>query len=196
MKGNTLNKYDAVLTPDERFRLALAALARDDDAEVRRLVTTCPRHTYTMADTAFWEQWRASDDVAKTFGVLWLWTLHRYTEAHLLRATHERAVREGMTTLAANDVADMLIRRGEELRGTYVGLLRFCKAVRLTLEELFAWWPPVFDTIAGVREVTEGDTFETDEAVAAQTYRVLALRWPALRDTVSDDEDEAEGGEA
>lgn len=193
MKSSTLNKYDAILTPDERFRLALAALARDDDAEVRRLVATCPRHTYTMADTAFWEQWRASDDVAKTFASLWLWTLHRYTEAHLLRATHERAVREGMTTLAADAVTDMLIRRGEELRGTYVGLVRFCKAARLTPEALFAWWPPVLDTIAGVREVTDGNTFETDEAIATQTYRVLALRWPALRNTVGDDEGEGEG---
>ena len=194
MKGSSLNKYDAVLTPDERFRLALAALVRDDEAEIRRLVATCPRYTYTMADTAFYDQWRASDDVAKTFGVLWLWTLHRYTEAHLLRATYERAVQEGMTTLAARDVTDMLIQRGEELKGAYTGLLRFCKAARLAPADLFAWWPPILESVEGVREVLDGDVFELDEAIATRTYRILALRWPPLRDTIGDEDDEAEGG--
>jgi hypothetical protein len=30
---NILRKFDDVLSPDERFRLALAAMARDDEAE-------------------------------------------------------------------------------------------------------------------------------------------------------------------
>src|SRR4030095_3084707 len=44
--------YDR-LTPEERFRLDVEAMARDDSEESRRLVDTCPRHSYTMTDLAF-----------------------------------------------------------------------------------------------------------------------------------------------
>jgi hypothetical protein len=46
--------YDR-LTPEERFRLDVLALARGDDEESERLTATCPRRGYTMND------WDSSD---------------------------------------------------------------------------------------------------------------------------------------
>lgn len=52
--------YDA-LTPEERFRVTIKALGRDDAAEVERLHRGCPRKTYTMADAGFADRLEASD---------------------------------------------------------------------------------------------------------------------------------------
>jgi len=41
---------------DERFRLAIAALSRDDVEEVRSLVDTCPRFDYRMKDWEYFER--------------------------------------------------------------------------------------------------------------------------------------------
>src|SRR5687768_10841118 len=44
--------YDQ-LNPDERFKLAMAAAARGDEAENDRLIRTCPRVLYRVTDPAF-----------------------------------------------------------------------------------------------------------------------------------------------
>jgi hypothetical protein len=44
--------YDR-LTPEERFRLDVLALARGDEEESERLIATCPRRGYTMNDWEF-----------------------------------------------------------------------------------------------------------------------------------------------
>jgi hypothetical protein len=47
------SKHYSHLTGDERFRLYLAAMARDDEAEAAALGDTCPTHHYTMQDWSF-----------------------------------------------------------------------------------------------------------------------------------------------
>ena len=44
--GHLYNK----LTPEERFRLGVLALARGDEEESERLTVTCPCRGYTMND--------------------------------------------------------------------------------------------------------------------------------------------------
>ena len=44
--------YDK-LSPEERFRLDVLALARGDEEESERLTATCPRRGYTMNDWEF-----------------------------------------------------------------------------------------------------------------------------------------------
>ncbi len=44
--------YDQ-LGPEERFKLAMAAAARGDEAENDRLIRTCPRVPYRLTDPAF-----------------------------------------------------------------------------------------------------------------------------------------------
>jgi hypothetical protein len=51
--------YDR-LSPEERFRLDVLALARGDEEESERLTATCPRCGYTMYDWGFIGRWEAA----------------------------------------------------------------------------------------------------------------------------------------
>jgi hypothetical protein len=55
--------YDR-LTPEERFRLDVLALARGDQEESERLTSTCPRRDYTMNDWGFVGRWEAARELA------------------------------------------------------------------------------------------------------------------------------------
>jgi hypothetical protein len=54
--------YDR-LTPEERFRLDVLAMAREDSQESERLVSSCPRFSYTMNETGFVERWRGAIEI-------------------------------------------------------------------------------------------------------------------------------------
>ena len=51
--------YDR-LTPEERFRLDVLATVRGDSRESERLVSSCPRFSYTMNDVGFVDRWRSA----------------------------------------------------------------------------------------------------------------------------------------
>src|SRR5215218_2664781 len=55
--------YDR-LTPEERFRLDVLALARGDEEESERLTATCPRRDYTMYDWGFVGRWEIVRELA------------------------------------------------------------------------------------------------------------------------------------
>jgi hypothetical protein len=55
--------YDR-LTPEERFRLDVMAMARGDEEESERLTATCPRRDYTMNDWDFVGRWEAARELA------------------------------------------------------------------------------------------------------------------------------------
>src|SRR5215208_8033690 len=55
--------YDR-LSPEERFRLDVLALARGDEEESERLTATCPRRGYTMNDRGFVGRWEAARELA------------------------------------------------------------------------------------------------------------------------------------
>jgi hypothetical protein len=55
--------YDR-LSPEERFRLDVVALARGDEEESERLTRTCPRRGYTMNDWGFVGRWEAARELA------------------------------------------------------------------------------------------------------------------------------------
>ena len=57
MKHKGLGKLYDRLTPQERFRLDVEAMARDDSEESRKLVDTCPRRSYTMTEVGFSGRW-------------------------------------------------------------------------------------------------------------------------------------------
>jgi hypothetical protein len=58
MSDATMAKGYEQLTPVERFRLAIEAMARKDWPEVDRLEDTCPRFTYREEDAAFRDRMR------------------------------------------------------------------------------------------------------------------------------------------
>jgi hypothetical protein len=67
--GTRLRSRYASLAPEERFRAALEAAARDDFDERESLVATCPEKTYRMPDAAFLDRIDASRDLALAVAV-------------------------------------------------------------------------------------------------------------------------------
>ena len=63
MNKNVLRRHYDRLTPEERFRLDVLAMARGDAAESERLVGSCPRLTYTMNDRGFAGRWQGATDI-------------------------------------------------------------------------------------------------------------------------------------
>ena len=57
MSRNGLHRHYGKLSPQERFRLDVLAMARGDEQESERLVSSCPRFTYDMNDRAFTGRW-------------------------------------------------------------------------------------------------------------------------------------------
>ena len=57
MKHNGLGKLYDRLTPEERFRLDVEAMARGDEEESELLNRTCQRETYTMNHRGFTGRW-------------------------------------------------------------------------------------------------------------------------------------------
>jgi hypothetical protein len=54
--------YDR-FTPEERFRLVVEAISREDEQEVKRLAGGCPRKTYTMNELAYLDRVTASSKI-------------------------------------------------------------------------------------------------------------------------------------
>jgi hypothetical protein len=53
VRGDRLDRYYDLLGPLERFRLVVAAQARDDEPELDRLLRTCAREHYSLPDPVF-----------------------------------------------------------------------------------------------------------------------------------------------
>jgi hypothetical protein len=62
-KKSGLRRYYDRLTPEERFRLDVLAMARGDMAESERLVVSCPRFSYTMNDRLFAGRWQGATEI-------------------------------------------------------------------------------------------------------------------------------------
>jgi hypothetical protein len=63
MSKNSLHRHYDRLTPEERFRLDVLAMARGDMAESERLVLSCPRFSYTMNDRGFAGRWQGATEI-------------------------------------------------------------------------------------------------------------------------------------
>jgi hypothetical protein len=63
MSKKGLHRHYDRLTPEERFRLDVLAMARGDAAESERLVVSCPRVSYTMNDRGFAGRWQGATEL-------------------------------------------------------------------------------------------------------------------------------------
>ncbi len=84
MNANAVARHYALLTPEERFQLILAAGARGDDAEQAQLIRAGGRITYSTSDHAPFA--RAFDELATLTFIELQEEAARYTDA-LTRAT-------------------------------------------------------------------------------------------------------------
>jgi hypothetical protein len=86
MKHNGLGKLYDRLTPEERFKLDVEAMARGDTEDSKRLVDKCPRLGYTMTDLTFSGRWQTTHEMVLALCV-------ELTQ-HMSRLTMLDAVRE------------------------------------------------------------------------------------------------------
>src|SRR5919107_4620731 len=63
MSKKSLHRYYDRLTPEERFRLDVLAMARGDAAESERLVVSCPRFSYKMNERGFAGRWQGAIEI-------------------------------------------------------------------------------------------------------------------------------------
>jgi hypothetical protein len=63
MRKDSLRKFYDRLTPEERFRLYIEAIARGDEEEWRNLEKSFPRLVYEMNDRAYEDRVRASEEI-------------------------------------------------------------------------------------------------------------------------------------
>ena len=63
MSKNGLRRHYDRLSPEERFRLDVLAMARGDMQESERLVGSCPKLSYRMNDRAFVGRWTGAIDI-------------------------------------------------------------------------------------------------------------------------------------
>jgi hypothetical protein len=98
---NGLGKLYDRLTPEERFKLDVEAMARGDKEESRRLVDTCPRLNYNMTDVQFSGRWNGT--IQLTMAALMDF---RHTIAKLRMIEAFRVALPYARTLAQNDAAD------------------------------------------------------------------------------------------
>jgi hypothetical protein len=64
MRRNGHARYYDKLTPEERFRLDVLAMARGDVEESELLTRTCPRRGYVMNEWGFSARWQAARELA------------------------------------------------------------------------------------------------------------------------------------
>ena len=62
-KRKDLQRHYDRLDAEERFRLDVLAMAREDSRESERLVSSCPRFSYTMNEMGFVERWRSAIEI-------------------------------------------------------------------------------------------------------------------------------------
>ena len=66
---NGLHRHYGRLEPDERFRLDVLAMARGDKQESERLVSSCPRATYTTNERGFTGRWTGAENITLRLAV-------------------------------------------------------------------------------------------------------------------------------
>lgn len=130
-KLNEINYYQ--LTSKERFDLTIAALARNDNAEVDRLKRTCQRKQYSMLDHEY-----TSKLERITFAVSKFEALHNNYYHNMILFSGYMAANEIDETYAKyldayNDQASCLL-------SLYNALDAFCTDAELNLTHVMTWF--------------------------------------------------------
>ncbi len=213
---NTVAKLYDRLTPNERLRLVMGAFARDDDAEIERLVRACPRYTYTMMDWEYMQRYEVWTRKATEFALLWIEAVGRYRHVEtailgmkLVREHYITGLNRGWQAagmegnlmepeVAVASPVHIETKKGVEwerqarigeLKGMVAGLHRFCVAVKVDPAHFMAAWTPLLESIEEHRSVLNDPVIPIDEEIATQVEALLRLNWPGL-DTAREGNDE------
>lgn len=85
-KINGLHRHYSRLTPEERFRLDVLAMARGDKKESEKLTNTCPKRHYIMNARAFVSRWEAARELAMLAYMDYAKCLDKIQMIHAFRA--------------------------------------------------------------------------------------------------------------
>ncbi len=204
---NTVAKLYDRLTPNERLRLVMGAFARDDDAEIERLVRACPRYTYTMLDWEYTQRYDVWTRKATEFALLWIEAVGRYRHVEtailgmkLVREHYITGLNRGWQAAgmdgnlmepeaACASPLHIETKQGVErerqarigeLKGMVAGLHTFCVAVKVDPAHFMAAWTPLLESIEEHRSVLDDPTIPVDDEIATQIEALLRLNWPGL----------------
>jgi hypothetical protein len=72
-------------------------------------------------------------------------------------------------------------QRAAELKGVYLGFVRFCDRAMLNPDTLLVWFTPTREQIEGVRPFLDSDAPHCEET-AAGVYTILISSWPQCKD--------------
>jgi hypothetical protein len=164
MTDKTLKTFYPRLRPDERFRLAVEAAAREDWREVGLLSGSCPTHMYYATDFAYRSRLLAAEYIA-----LSVTNLLFHAELDLARPAFARDLLDDMharmteldgagaenTTIEAEDwpeteiapedgrheLEDLYCERVAAVLGICEGFERFCNTLRVEPAKLLAIQP-------------------------------------------------------
>jgi hypothetical protein len=171
MNTNGVAKNYAQLTPEERFRLILAASGRGDDAERERLGRAGKRITLSMPDHS--PHAHALKELALVFYIELLDEAHRFT-VMFLTSHDEPGGRKGKKRARHNesDGADFILAYGFLLRTKADGWKLFCE--RLNVPAFLLWRElPGFNWLQFTLALTEGSGSRPGPAFVAEGF----LRW-------------------
>ena len=98
MSKNGLHRHYDKLTPEERFRLDVLATARGDKQESERLVSSCPRATYTTNERGFTGRWTGAENITLRIAVPLMQELGRLrvVDAFRVLAPYQNTLNENL----------------------------------------------------------------------------------------------------
>jgi len=199
MRSDTLKRNYSYLKAEERFKLSLEAIRREDSQEFDRLYTTCPCKEYSMQDSEYINRLHASERVAYIFALSWFCLLRKKDGAEMAITTNklvagrfEEGVLLGIETSGGSlkegssifkklneklDHYDALIQEAEEalrhalasMKGLYLALFRFCREVDLKPEKMLAWVHPINEGIEELKHIFDGD-LQADAEMETMAY--------------------------
>ena len=187
MKVNPLAKNYGALTPEERWRLMLAASARNDQIEREQLVQAAGRITLSMNDHAPYAH--AFDELAKTVFIVVLEDAALYFEAFERRDEQELEESEEGEESECNEDADpeeslrarcidLLLAFGYMLKANVEGWKLFCEKLNIPP---FMFWEdlPGFERLQIALTCTERVAF-TPEGYLKWLNRIRPKGEPEL----------------
>jgi hypothetical protein len=197
-KARTLAAHYSQFTAEERLRLILAAEARDDVEEIRRLEDSLPRRTFVGPDPAYYGLLHRYWETVLEILLKWVEVSHlvirkRFAagvsnvfagDAEWELLVSRRSSREVMEGAYANFVA----RREEATanwqwwtavwNGIDSAITRFCGEAGFERDQLFAIWRPLPGVIEEARLSLAADV-QADSELEENVYCTLRDLWPS-----------------
>ncbi len=193
-KANLTDLY-TTLTPDERFKLLLTALARGDEDDAWDIAHSCPKKNYSMSDAAYSDRLDTCRDIALFCSLEWLLKERAYSASKAILTMNRFAHDSYLTGYLAgcgNDAdmdaaVDKAYEHTVDVRQEYVAMHNdsqrqlksllsaleiFCRDIDVPIEHMFYWFPPTIGWINDTRTALQ----DVQPDAEAMDYYLSTLR--------------------